>query len=194
MGLAGPGPTTRKSSLSYNSMFFLSSSYIVSSCQFCTDWYCAVSATYTTQCFHVRSSHVHTQNVLQRPQVDLAVKRWLKRVWVSILVFYARWSANSLRVSTLCAGGGKLLPPTPTPLLGPTTLQILAMPLSRCGRTMVRWIPQWSITKHGANSICTMYSRAYIKLSFTLLSQCVSYLHSKYIVLRVCISHNKTLD
>ena len=38
---------------------------------------------------------------MQRPQVDLAVKRRLKRVRVSIRVFYARYSANSLRASSL---------------------------------------------------------------------------------------------
>ena len=45
---------------------------------------------------------------MQRPQVDLAVKRRLKCVWVSIRVFYAKESANSLRPSALRAGGGKL--------------------------------------------------------------------------------------
>ena len=34
---------------------------------------------------------------MQRPQVDLAVKHQLKRVWVSVRVFYAKWNANSLR-------------------------------------------------------------------------------------------------
>ena len=67
---------------------------------------------------------------MQRPQVDLAVKRRLKRVRVSIRVFYAKYSANSLRASALRVGGGKLPPPAPTPLVGPTTLQILATPLS----------------------------------------------------------------
>ena len=47
--------------------------------------------------------HVRTQNIMQRPQVDLAVKRRLKRVWVSICVFYVKYSA----------------------LVGPTNLQIL---------------------------------------------------------------------
>ena len=66
---------------------------------------------------------------MQRPQVDLAVKRRLKRVKVSIRVFYAKYSANSLRAS--------VPPPTPTPLVGPTNLQILAMrlpghPLAMC--------------------------------------------------------------
>ena len=29
----------------------------------------------------------------------------------------------------LCAGGGKLPPPAPSPLVGPTTLQVVAIPL-----------------------------------------------------------------
>ena len=47
-GPIGLGPTTRKSSLHYNinnSSLFQVASYIVSSCQFCTDRYHAVSAT-----------------------------------------------------------------------------------------------------------------------------------------------------
>ena len=66
---------------------------------------------------------------MQRPQVDLAVKRRLQRVRVPIRVFYAKCSANNLKASALCAGGGKLPPPAPTPLVGPTNLQILATPL-----------------------------------------------------------------
>ena len=66
---------------------------------------------------------------MQRPQVDLAVKCRLKPVWMSIRVFSAKYSANILRASALRAGGEKLLPPTPTPLVGPTNLQILATSL-----------------------------------------------------------------
>ena len=68
---------------------------------------------------------------MQRPQVDLAVKRRLKRVRVSIRVFYAKYSANSLKASALRAeAGGNSPPPAPTPgLVGPTNLQILATPL-----------------------------------------------------------------
>ena len=91
-----------------------------------TDQYRAVSATCTTQCFHVRSSHVHTQNShAKTARRDLAVKRRLKRVWVFMRAFYAKWSANSLRASALRAGRGY----APTLLMGPTTLQILATPL-----------------------------------------------------------------
>ena len=68
---------------------------------------------------------------MQRLQVDLAVKRRLKRVWLSILFFYAKYSANILRASVLHVGGGKLPPPAPTPLVGPSNLQILATPLGQ---------------------------------------------------------------
>ena len=45
------------------------------------------------------------------------------------MFFYAKYSANSLRASALRVGGGKIPLPAPTPLVGPTNLQILAMPL-----------------------------------------------------------------
>ena len=57
--------------------------------------------------------------------MDLAVKRRLKCVWVSICVFYAKLSANSLRASA------------PTPLVDPTTLQTLATPLIPRGEKTV---------------------------------------------------------
>ena len=62
MGLIGPDHTKIKLTLQYQQWFSLSSSYIVSSCQFCTDQYNDVSAICTTQCFHMRSSHEPTQN------------------------------------------------------------------------------------------------------------------------------------
>ena len=114
-----------------NISLFQVASYTVSSYQFCTDRYCALSATCQLRCsVHVRSSHVRTQNshakTASRP---VAGKRRLKQVRVSIHVFYAKYSANSLRASALRAGGGKFPPPAPTPLVGPTNLQILATPL-----------------------------------------------------------------
>ena len=74
---------------------------------------------------------------MQRPQVDLAAKCRLKRVWVSIGVFYAKYSATTLRASALRAGGGELSPLTPT-LVGPTTFQILTMPLNACRQLYIK--------------------------------------------------------
>ena len=65
---------------------------------------------------HVRSSHVRTQNShANSASGPLAVKRRLECVWVSIHVFYAKQSANSLRASALCAGGGNSSLPHPPP-------------------------------------------------------------------------------
>ena len=84
-----------------------------------------MSATCQLRCsVHMKSSHVRTQNShAKTARVDLAVKRRLERVRVSIRVFYAKYSANSLRTSALRTH------PPPPPLVGPTNLQILATPL-----------------------------------------------------------------
>ena len=50
---------------------------------------------------------------MQKPQVDLAVKRRLKPVWVSIRAFYAKETANSFRASVLRAAGEETPAPTP---------------------------------------------------------------------------------
>ena len=64
---------------------------------------------------------------MQRPQVDLAVKRRLKRVWVSIRVFLCKYIVRIFSELPRFAREGP--PPAPTPLVGPTNLQFLATPL-----------------------------------------------------------------
>ena len=126
MDLVGLGPTTRKSSLHYNinnSSLFQVASYIVSSCQFCTDRYRAVIGslpTCTTRCsVHMRSSHVRTQNIMQRPQVDLVDSNVYGCLYVFSMQIIVRIFSE--------------LNSALTPQVGPTNRQILATPLLVCG-------------------------------------------------------------
>ena len=118
MGLVGPSPTTRKSNLPYN--INNSSIFQVSSCQFCTDQYHAVSTTCTTQCFHASRATCAHKIAMQRPQVDLAVKCRLKRVWVFIRVFYTKNEVPIVSELPRFAREGENSPlPHPPPLGGP---------------------------------------------------------------------------
>ena len=79
---------------------------------------------------------------MQRPQVDLAVKRRLKRVWVSIRVFYAKYrKSENIRVAnfhvinfrvkkiSLKPSGNKnfLMPKFPTHVRGSIILRSLRL-------------------------------------------------------------------
>ena len=113
----------------------LSSSYIVSSCLFCTDCYHAVSGTSTTQCFPMRSRRIpcaHTKWPCMQTKADLIGSYFGKasgsgsapstQTCMHVYMF-SKQNEVPVRASMLHTGGGKL---TPTPLVGPTTLLILA--------------------------------------------------------------------
>ena len=125
MDLVGLGPTTRKSSLHYNinnSSLFQVASYIVivvTGTVLCRYRAC------TTRCFHVRSSHVRTQKDRKwtwQWSIDSNVHGCLYVFSTQNIV----WIVSELLCFTR---EGETPPPAPTPLVGPTTLQILATPL-----------------------------------------------------------------